>query len=75
MYEVNEKIIHKITGEILTIESIDVYSAITLIFTTCKKYLPIDEVSPFSLISDSLSDFYEEIEKMDNELIEFLNNL
>jgi hypothetical protein len=75
MYKVNEKIIHKITGEIFTIESIDVYNTITLIFTTCKKYIPIDEISSYSLISDLFSDIATNLEKIDNELIKFIDNL
>jgi hypothetical protein len=75
MFKVNEKVIHKITGEIYTIESIDVYDTIVLLFTTCKKYLQIDEVFKFNLLDNLLSDLEKSVDKMNDELIDFIDSL
>jgi hypothetical protein len=71
----NEKIVHKVTGEIFTIESIDVYEKTTLIFTTCKKYFPVGDVFELSLIDNLMVGLNKNLETADNELIKFVNSL
>lgn len=75
MFKVNEKVVNGITGEIYIVDSIDVYDNVTLLYTTCKKYIPINDVVSFNPIKNSLSNLERKLEILDDELLEYLNNL